>query len=112
MVVTGTQTTALFTELGQINFPVNTRLVISHEGLEDLDDLVEFDEKILMQNTKNLCHPGGRVPDSDPNADVGVTILTPSFFFGGNSQLRLKAAFDIARYYETTGHGLSASNMR
>ena len=39
-------------------------------------------------------------------------ISTPSFVFGAKSQLRLKAAFDIARYYETNGHALIVSNMR
>ena len=62
--------------------PTNTRLGISQEGLEDLDDLFEFDEKSLKQITKNLCRPGGRVPDPYTNAAVGATIPTPSIDFG------------------------------
>ena len=87
-------------------------MAIAQEGLEDLADLVEFDDKSLKQITDNLRRPGGRVPDPDTNADVGATIPTLSFVFGAKSQLSLKAAFDIARYYETTGLALSASNMR
>ena len=112
MVVTANQTTPFFTEPGQMALPVNTRLAIAQEGLEDLDDLVEFDGESLNQITKNLRSPGGRVPDPDPNADVGSMIPTPSVVFGAKSQLRIKAAFDIARYYETNGHALSVSNMR
>ena len=51
MVVTATQTTDLFTEPGHMALPGNTRLEISQEGLEDLDDLVEFDKKSLKQIT-------------------------------------------------------------
>ena len=78
--------------------PANTRLAISQEGMEDLYDLVKFDEKILKQITKNLRRPGGHVPYPDPNSAVGATIPTPSFVFGAKSQLHIKAAFDIAHY--------------
>ena len=54
MVVTATQTIDFFTEPGQMALPANTCLAISQEGLEDLDNLVEFDEKILKQITENL----------------------------------------------------------
>ena len=47
MVVTATQTTAFFTEPAHMDLPANTRLEISKEGPEDLDDLVKFDEKSL-----------------------------------------------------------------
>ena len=99
MVVTATQTTAFFTEPLQMALPANTRLAIAQEGLEDLNDLIEFDEKSLKQITENLRLPGGRVPDPDPNAAVGATILTPSFVFGSKRQLRLKTTFNISCYY-------------
>ena len=91
--------------------PAATHLAIAQEGLEDLSDLVKFDEKSLKQITDKLRRPGGRVPDPDPNAAAGARILAPSFVFGKKSQLCLKAAFDIDRYYETTSRSLSASNM-
>ena len=112
MVVNTTQTTDFFTEPVNMALPANTRLAIAQEGLEDFDDLVEFDEKSLKQITENLRRPKGCVPDPDPNAAVGATIPTPSFVFGTKSQLSIKAAFDISRYYETTGRAISASNMR
>ena len=37
--------------------PANTRLAIAQEGLEDLDDLVKFDEKSLKHITKTSVAP-------------------------------------------------------
>ena len=85
MVVTATQTTAFFADPGHMALPANTCLSIAQEGLEDLDDLVELDEKSLKQITKNICRPGGLVLDPDPNAAVGATIPTPFFVFGSKS---------------------------
>ena len=112
MVITAAQTTAFFSEPGQMALPAATRIAISQEGLKDLADLVEFDERSLRQITDNLRRPGGRVPDPNPNASAGATIPTPAFVFSAKSQLRLKAACDISRYYETTGRDLSSGNMR
>ena len=95
MVITAAQTTAFFSEPGQMALPAATRITVAQEGLEDLADLVEFDKRSLKQITDNLRHPGGRVPDPDPNAAAGTTITTPAFVFGAKSQLRLKSAFDI-----------------
>ena len=112
MVITAAQPTAFFSEPGQMALPAATWIVISQKGLEDLADLVEFDERSLKQITDNLRRPGGRVPDPNPNATAGATILTLAFVFGAKSQLCLKAACDISRYYKTTGRDLSSGNMR
>ena len=112
MVITAAETTAFFSEPGQMALPAATRIAIAQEGLEDLADLVEFDEQSLIQITDNLCRPGGRVPDPNPNASAGMTIPTPAFVFGAKSQLCLKAACDISRYYETIRHDLRSGNMR
>ena len=111
MVITAAQMTAFFSEPGHMDLPATTRIAIAQEGVEDLADLIEFDKRSLKQITDNFRRPGGRVPDPDPNAAAGATIPTPAFVFGAKSQLRLKAACDIARYYETTGRDLSAGNM-
>ena len=87
---------AFFTEPGHMALPANTRLLIAQEGLEDLDDLVKFDEKSLKQITENLRRPGGRVPDPDPNADVGATIPTSSFDFGGKESALSQGCIDGA----------------
>ena len=94
-----------------MSLPAATRITIAQEGLEDLADLVEYDDRSLKQITYNLRHPGRRVPDPDPKAAAEATIPTLAFVFGAKSQIRLKAAFDILCYYENTGSDLSVGNM-
>ena len=112
MVFTAAQTTSFFRDQTQMALSQATWDAIAAEGLEDLTDLVEFDPESLKQITDNLRRPGGRVPDPNPNAALGATIPTPAFIFGAKSQLRLKAAIQIAKYYETTGRELTVANMR
>ena len=56
------------------------------EGITMASDLAEFDKDSLEQLANNLCQPGGRVPDPNPNAAPGATIPTPAFTFGVKSQ--------------------------
>ena len=67
MVIIAAQTPALSTEPGLMALPTTARVAITHERLENLVDLVDFDEKILKQITDNLRRPGGCVPDPYPN---------------------------------------------
>ena len=112
MVFTVTQTTSFFTDVIQMALSKVTRSAIAEEGLIDITDLVEFDSDSMKQNTDNLRRPGGRVPNPDPDAADGATIPTPTFVFGAKSQIRLKAAVEIAKYYETTGRDLTVTNMK
>jgi len=112
MVFTVAQTTAFFTDADQLAITAETRIQLATEGLANVEDLAEFDDESLKQITDNLRRPGGRIPDPNPGAAPGATIATPSFIFGAKSQLRLKAAITIARYYETVGRVPSAGNMR
>ena len=50
--------------------------------------------------------------DPSPLAAVGATIPTPPFIFGAKSQMRLKVAYDLIRYYDTTGRPLTATNIQ
>ena len=45
-------------------------------------------------------------------AAAGATIPTPAFVFGAKSQARLSVACDLVCNYKTTGHDLTAANMR
>ena len=112
MFITSTQMTAFFAEPVQMDLPAATHVAITQEGLEYLAYIVKFDKKNIKQITDNLRCPDGRVPDPDPNAAVGATILTPDCVFGANIQFLLKAEFNIAQYYKTTGRSLIAANMR
>jgi len=89
-----------------------TRIQLQQEGIEHLSDLLDFDKEALRQVAENLRRPGGRVPNPDPAADPGDTIPTPPFVFGAKSQIRLKAATSIMRYYETVGRKATAANMK
>jgi hypothetical protein len=72
------------------------------EGIVNVQDLEEFDETNMKQITENLRIPSGRIPDN-PAEPLAASIPTPPFEFGANSIIRLKAASDIVRYYQTTG---------
>jgi hypothetical protein len=111
MVFTNAQTTAFFEDALQMGIPNATRLQLVTEGIVNVQDLEEFDEANLKQITENMRRPPGRVP-VDPAHPLGPSIPTPPFEFGAKSIIRLKAASDIVRYYQTTGRTLTAPNMQ
>jgi hypothetical protein len=111
MVFTNAQTTAFFEDALQMGIPNATRLQLVTEGIVNVQDLEEFDEANLKQITENMRRPPGRVP-VDPAHPLGPSIPTPPFEFGAKSIIRLKAASDIVRYYQTTGRTLTAPNMK
>jgi len=92
--------------------PHNTRVQLQSEGMTDPGDLVDFTEESMAVISQNLRRPGGRIPDPDPNAAAGATIPTPPFILGAKSQMRLIAACDLMRYYETVGRSLSVTNIK
>lgn len=94
-----------------MGIPNATRLQLVTEGIVSVDDLEEFDEANMKQITDNLRRPSGRVP-VDPAVPNGPTVATPPFEIGAKSIIRLKAASDIVRYYQTTGRPLTAANMQ
>ena len=89
-----------------------TRNQLTEEGITSASDLAEFDKESMKQVAENLRRPGGRVADPDPNSAAGATIPTPPFTFGAKTQLRLNAATEIVRYYETVGRELTAANLQ
>jgi hypothetical protein len=112
MVLTAAQTTAFFESADQMSIPNATVIQLQNEGIETVDDLIDFDKDTLQQVADNLRRPGGRIPDPTPGAAPGATIPTPPFVFGAKSQKRLLAACDIVRYYETTGRPLTTVNIQ
>ena len=89
MVLTAAQTTAFFEENDQMALTNATCVQLQQEGIVTVNDLLDFDEKTMRQISDNLRQPGGRIPDPNPTAGAGATILTPPFIFGEKSQLRL-----------------------
>ena len=112
MVLTANQTTAFFENADQMALPRATVLHLQTEGILAVADLSDFDKDTLTQIAENLRRPGGRVPDPSPLAAVGATIPTPPFIFGAKSQMRLKVACDLVKYYNTTGRPLTATNIQ
>jgi hypothetical protein len=112
MVLTAAQITAFFQQPGQMAIPPATRTQLREEGIDTVLDLADFDKDTLKQVADNLRRPGGRVPDPDPGAAAGATIPTPTFVFGAKSQMRLLAACDLVRYYETVGREITPQNIR
>ena len=75
MVFTVAQTTAFFTDADQLAITAETRIQLATEGLANVEDLAEFDDESLKQITDNLRRPGGRIPDPNPGAAPGATIV-------------------------------------
>ncbi len=84
MVLPAGQITAFFENDDMMETPHEASIQLQQEEIDTVDDLVDFDKDTLKQVADNLRHPGGQVPSSDPNADVGATILTPRFVSEGS----------------------------
>ena len=90
----------------------NTRVQLQSEGTADPNDIVDFAEEAIAMISQNLRRPGGRIQRPDPNAAPGATTPTPTFMLGAKSQVRLTAARNLIRHYETVGRRLSVANTR
>jgi len=116
MVLTAAQVTLFFEDAAHMAIPANTRAQLQQEGIITVEDLSDFDVSELKQIAENLRKPAGRIPDPAAGAvggpPLGATVPTPPFVFGAKNQLRLKAASNIVRYYETVGRVLSPSMIR
>lgn len=112
MVFTGAQTTSFFEDADQMALEPATHIELGNQGINSVDDLKEFDKESLKMVADSLSNPGGRIPNPDPAAPPGSTIPRPPYVFGAKSRLRLIAACDIVRYYDTVGRDLTPANMR
>jgi hypothetical protein len=112
MVLAQAQTTAFFQDAAQMGLPNRTVTQLATEGITDVTDLVDFKKEHLELVAKNLRAPPGRVPHPDAAlAAAGPTIPTPPFVIGAISLMRLEAAADMIRYYETVGCALTPQNI-
>ena len=111
MVLTNAQTTAFFEDAAQMGIPHATVVQLQEEGIDQVDDLVDFDKDTITQVAANLRRPAGRIADPTPGAAAGATIPTPSFVFGAKSQMRLTSAASLLRYYNTVGRNTTAGNL-
>ena len=73
------------------------------EGINNVDDLAEFDETSFKQVTENLRRPSGVDAAGNPNRP---------FTFGAKSQMRLLAAYWMVKFYQEIERPLTAANIR
>jgi hypothetical protein len=76
---------AFFEDAAQMGIPNSTVVQLQTEGLDGVEDLVDFDRETIERIASNLQHPAGRIADPNPGAVTGAMILTPPFVFGAKS---------------------------
>jgi hypothetical protein len=106
MVLTAAQTAAFFQEEAQMGVPHSTVAQMQAEGITNVQDLADFDKESHQQLADNLRRPGGRVPDPNPNAAPGTTMV------GAKSQKTLQVATDLIKYYDATGRDYTAADLQ
>ena len=70
---TAAQTTPFFDNADQMGIPNATVVQIQQEGIDNVDDLVDFDKDTIEQIAANLRRPAGRIPHPNPTAAAGAT---------------------------------------
>ena len=106
------QVTVFFEGAAQMGIPHATVVQIQEKGIDNVDDLVDFDKDTIKQISANLQRTAGRVPDPNPAAAAGATIPTPPFVFGAKSQQRLINVAKVIWYYDTIGQNTTTENLR
>jgi hypothetical protein len=95
-----------------MGIPHDTVIQLVQEGIDEVQDLAEFDRDALTQFADNLRRPGARIPNPDPAAPARATFAQPPCSFGAKAQKRLLAACDLVRYYVTVDRALTPANMQ
>ena len=112
MILTTGQTTLFFEDAEQMAMPHEAVLQLTHEGLDTVDDLVEFDKVSIQHIASSLRRLGGRIPDTTPRTVYRSTIPIPPFKFGAKYQIRMEVACNLVCFYETLGRPLTAENLK
>ena len=108
MVWNNAQITSFFTDATQMAVPVATVDGLAMEGIDDVDDLLDFDDEDLKTVMDNLRKPAGTIPDPANTAQV---IPRPSYVFGAKCYKRLRTAAAAVRYYDSISRPTSSRNM-
>ena len=102
------QTTAFFTEDGQMGLSARTRTYLQDEGIVTADDLSEFATKDSWTQVIDNCRKPPKIPDP---INAGQLIEQEAFRIKSKSLMRLKVAAIAASYYEATSRPLTATSM-
>ena len=84
--------------------PAARRMAIQEEGLETLEDLLEFDKEGIKSLCASVRKPGGRIEDP---TNAGQLISNPRYNIPAICEKRLQLARFAARTYDLIGRGLS-----
>jgi hypothetical protein len=103
MPLTAAQRTAFFEECSKKMrlkwaFSPCDGVQLQQEGIDNVDDPVDFDKDTVEQIAANLRRPAGRMLDPNPAAAASAAIPTPPFAFGAKSQRRLIHAAKLVRH--------------
>ena len=116
MLLTGQQTTAFFTEQGQMALSARTHAQLATEGIMAVGDLAEFEDADFKQLAYNLSHPPATVQPAVAAAagvpgQPAMLVPTAPFVIGAKSLRRLKIAARAVRFYDSTQRPLTAGGM-
>ena len=95
-----------------MGIPEEKVVQLGNEGIKTVEDLVDFEKYTIQQVADSFQRPGGSIPDPTPNTAPGATIPTPPFVFGTKPHKQILAACEIVQYYQTTGRGITTSNIQ
>ena len=113
MVFTAAESVAFYMDDDQMAMHADTMTQLSVEGIDEVEDLADFEEESLKQVAENLRRPAGRIPDPNPPAtNPNATIPTPPFQFGAKTQTRLLATSHLMRFYVAIGREINAANVQ
>jgi hypothetical protein len=71
MVLTAAQRNAFFEQATQMGIPQATVIQLQAEGINNVEDLIDFDKDTIERVAANLRRPAGRVPDARPKSCGG-----------------------------------------
>ena len=112
MVFTQAETNTFFTGATQLAIPVATLAGLVLEGINEVEDLEEFEDDDFDTIMTNLRKPTGTMPDPN-HQGRGAAPLVPilPYVFGAKSLKRIKIASLAVRYYNATNREIDATNM-
>ena len=79
-----------------------TMVKLREEGIKRLENLVGYNSEDLKGIVEALREPGGLVPSSG-NARASI-IPAPGVWIGARALIRLEAAMEMMKHYETVNH--------
>ena len=95
MVLTAAKMRVFYKKPNQMGIPHATVIHLQEERIDSVSDLGDFDKDNFDHIAVNLRRPTGSIPDPNPTAAAGSTILMPPLVFGANSQKRLIVAANL-----------------